>query len=60
MMGSVDKNALENGDGLYHQLIANGATVLSSDRSKEAGVQLAKYAKDNKLHSKHIKEVVKK
>jgi glycerophosphoryl diester phosphodiesterase len=59
-MGNIDKSAAANGDGLYYQLIANGATVLSSDRSKEAGAQLAKYAKDNKLHSKHIKEVVKK
>ncbi len=59
-MGNIDKSAAANGDGLYYQLIANGATVLSSDRSKEAGGQLAKYAKDNKLRSKHIKEVVKK
>jgi glycerophosphoryl diester phosphodiesterase len=59
-MGNIDKSAAVNGDGLYYQLITKGATVLSSDRSKEAGVQLAKYAKDNKLRSKHIKEVVKK
>jgi glycerophosphoryl diester phosphodiesterase len=59
-MGNIDKSAAANGDGLYYQLIANGATVLSSDRSKEVGIQLMKYAKDNKLRSKHIKEVVKK
>lgn len=59
-MGNIDKSAATNGDALYYKLVANGATILSSDRVKEAGVQLQKYAKENKLRSKHIKEVVVK
>ncbi|MGL2995066.1 glycerophosphodiester phosphodiesterase family protein [Flavobacterium sp. TSSA_36] len=58
-MGNIDKSAAAKGDVLYYQLVANGATILSSDRIIEAGVQLQKYAKDNKLRSKHIKEVKK-
>ena len=58
-MGNIDKSAAANGDVLYYQLVSNGATILSSDRVKEAGVQLEQYALDKKLKSKHIK-VVKK
>lgn len=59
-MGNIDKSAATNGEALYYQLVSNGATILSSDRFPEASEQLQRFAKDKKLHSKHIKELVKK
>lgn len=58
-MGNLDRSAAANGEALYYKLVANGASILSSDRVIECGNQLQKYAKDKGLKSKHIK-VVKK
>lgn len=54
-MGNIDKSAAAKCDDLYYKLIENGATILSSDRHIEAGIQLTNYANDKKLKSKHIK-----
>ena len=54
-MGNIDKSAATNGDALYYKLIENGATILSSDRPVQAGKQVAKFTKDKKLKSRHIK-----
>jgi glycerophosphoryl diester phosphodiesterase len=54
-MGNIDKSAAAKGDDLYYKLIENGATILSSDRQIEAGIQLTKFANDKKLKSKNIK-----
>lgn len=56
-MGNIDKSAAARGDGLYYKLIQNGANVLSSDRFVEAGKELEKYVKINKIKSKYIKIV---
>jgi glycerophosphoryl diester phosphodiesterase len=57
-MGNLDNSAKTNGEQVYTKLIDNGADILSSDRSLEAGRTLTQYATDKKLKSKHW--VVKK
>lgn len=57
-MGNLDNSAKANGEQVYTKLIDNGADILSSDRSLEAGRTLTQYATDKKLKSKHW--VVKK
>lgn len=59
-MGNIDKSAAANGDALYYQLIENGATILSTDRCKEASFQFKKFIEKNNLRTKHLKEVAKK
>lgn len=53
-MGNIDKSAATRGDGLYYKLIENGANIISSDRYKEAGMQLGRYVQDNGIQSKYI------
>lgn len=57
-MGNLDNSAKANGEQVYTNLIDNGADILSSDRSMEAGRTLNQYATDKKLKTKHL--VVKK
>jgi glycerophosphoryl diester phosphodiesterase len=57
-MGNLDNSAKASGEQVYTNLIDNGADILSSDRSLEAGRTLTQYATDKKLKSKHW--VVKK
>jgi glycerophosphoryl diester phosphodiesterase len=52
-MGNLDRSAKANGEQVYTKLIDNGADILSSDRSLEAGSTLLQYATDKKLKTKH-------
>lgn len=51
-MGNLDNRAKARGDDLYYGLIERGADIIATDRHNEAGVQLAKYRKDNRITSK--------
>jgi glycerophosphoryl diester phosphodiesterase len=53
-MGNLDKSAKAKGDGLYTELIENGADILSSDRSIESATELLKYSKEKGLNTKHL------
>jgi glycerophosphoryl diester phosphodiesterase len=53
-MGNLDNQAKVRGDNLYYKLIERGADIISTDRHNEAGVQLAKYRKDNRINAMEL------
>ncbi|GAA4784769.1 hypothetical protein GCM10023231_10680 [Olivibacter ginsenosidimutans] len=53
-MGNLDNRAKAKGDKLYYQLIERGADILSTDRHREAGVQLMRYTKDHQCYSPYL------
>lgn len=53
-MGNLDNQAKVRGDDLYYKLIERGADIISTDRHNEAGVQLAKYRKDNRINAMEL------
>lgn len=53
-MGNLDRRAEIRGDDLYYELIERGADIISTDRHREAGVQVARYSDNYRSNSPYL------
>lgn len=53
-MGNLDKSAMARGDGLYADLVENGADILSSDRAAQSAAEIKKYSEERGLRTNKL------